>query len=435
MTTHRDFDRITRAWLDLMPDEAPDRAIATVLQAIETTPQVRRRFGLAVRRSFLMNRVSYAALAAVLVVAVASGAVLLGQAVIFGPGTSVATPRGALPSPSSAGAPVSAELQGRWLGGHRDIVQAGAGTTILLNADRYQVTQSNSTDNPAMFGGASSVGAGRIRLESNSTTGGCEVGAVGLYAWSISASGRVLTITPVEDDCAARAATVPGTWWRNDCRYADAFCLGELDPGTYKSQYVTPLVRPTEAWEPTFGGLTYTVPAGWANNADFPSTFGLSQALAFVETSAAQPEPFAEIFVITNVVAAAQFEKACSATPEPAVDETAQAIADWVTGIPHLIELSEITPISIGGLAGVYVDLMVPELAGEGSPCGERLVEYLVSAEHGYAIANEERQRLILLDTPRGGVLAIRIEADEMRVQFDPFASEAMPIIESFKFE
>jgi hypothetical protein len=434
MTANRDPDRLLRAWLDLMPSEAPDRAIAAVLQAIETTPQERRRFGPAIRRFSTMNRVSYAALAAVLVVAV-GGAMLLGQSVILGPGTSVATPPGASPSPSSAAAAVPTELQNRWLGGHRDIVQADAGTTILLGAARFEVTQSNSADDPAMTGAASAAGAGQVRLEATSTTGGCNVGDVGLYAWSVSSSGRVLTITPVQDDCAARAATVPGTWWRNDCRYAEAFCLGELDPGTYQSQYVTPLRSPTEAWEPMFGGLTYTVPAGWANNADFPSTFGLSPASVFDETSAAQPEPFSKVFVITNVVAAAQGELACSATPDPAVEETAEAIANWVAGIPHLFESSEITPISIGGLTGVYVDLMVPELAGEGAPCGERLVEYLVSAEHGYAIANDERQRLILLDTPQGGVLAIRIEVDDTRAQFDPFAAEAMPIIESFRFE
>ena len=27
MTANDDFDRISRAWLDLMPDEAPDRAV------------------------------------------------------------------------------------------------------------------------------------------------------------------------------------------------------------------------------------------------------------------------------------------------------------------------------------------------------------------------------------------------------------------------
>ena len=41
MTATRDPDRLLRAWLDLMPDEAPDRAIAAVLQATQAAPQAR----------------------------------------------------------------------------------------------------------------------------------------------------------------------------------------------------------------------------------------------------------------------------------------------------------------------------------------------------------------------------------------------------------
>ena len=41
MTETRDFDTIARAWLDLMPDEAPDRVIDSVLQATAQLPQVR----------------------------------------------------------------------------------------------------------------------------------------------------------------------------------------------------------------------------------------------------------------------------------------------------------------------------------------------------------------------------------------------------------
>ncbi len=32
------LDRATRAWLDLMPDEAPDRTIAAVLEVVAVTP-------------------------------------------------------------------------------------------------------------------------------------------------------------------------------------------------------------------------------------------------------------------------------------------------------------------------------------------------------------------------------------------------------------
>ena len=41
MSDERDFDRIARAWLELGTNEAPDRAVSAVLQAVETTPQLR----------------------------------------------------------------------------------------------------------------------------------------------------------------------------------------------------------------------------------------------------------------------------------------------------------------------------------------------------------------------------------------------------------
>src|SRR4051794_17720132 len=69
MSATRDPDRIVRAWLDLMPDEAPDRAIAAVLQAAQSTPQVRRWLG-GRWRPTQMNRLVVAAVAAALVVAV-----------------------------------------------------------------------------------------------------------------------------------------------------------------------------------------------------------------------------------------------------------------------------------------------------------------------------------------------------------------------------
>ena len=70
MTEERDFDRLARAWLELGPDQAPDRAIAAVLQAVETTPQVRSRpWRLPPWRFRPVNRtLSVAALAAAIIV-------------------------------------------------------------------------------------------------------------------------------------------------------------------------------------------------------------------------------------------------------------------------------------------------------------------------------------------------------------------------------
>ena len=94
MTTNRDFDRIARAWLDLMPDEAPDRVIAAVLKAAEATPQVRRPIGRAFWRFPYMNRFTLGlAAAATIIVVVAAGVVILKPTSNVGvPGTVAPTP-------------------------------------------------------------------------------------------------------------------------------------------------------------------------------------------------------------------------------------------------------------------------------------------------------------------------------------------------------
>ena len=76
MNATRDPDRLLRAWLDLMPDEAPDRAIAAVLQATETARQARAlpRVG---RWRIPMNRLALVATAAVVIAALIGGTYLL----------------------------------------------------------------------------------------------------------------------------------------------------------------------------------------------------------------------------------------------------------------------------------------------------------------------------------------------------------------------
>ena len=77
MTSERDFDRLARAWLDLGPNEAPDRVIATVLQAAETTPQVRRPIRWPFRKDFQMTRLPILATVMATLVVVIGGLQLI----------------------------------------------------------------------------------------------------------------------------------------------------------------------------------------------------------------------------------------------------------------------------------------------------------------------------------------------------------------------
>ena len=73
MSDERDFDRMARAWLELGPNEAPDRAVSAVLQAVETTPQVRPVSQRLAWRFPAMTRFPITAAAAVALVIVVVG--------------------------------------------------------------------------------------------------------------------------------------------------------------------------------------------------------------------------------------------------------------------------------------------------------------------------------------------------------------------------
>lgn len=78
MTSDQIADRTIRVWLDLMPDEAPDRVIADALRATESTPQVRRPFRGSPSRYPRMNRIVLVAATVLIGAAAIGGAVLIG---------------------------------------------------------------------------------------------------------------------------------------------------------------------------------------------------------------------------------------------------------------------------------------------------------------------------------------------------------------------
>jgi hypothetical protein len=446
MTHEREFDRLVGAWLDLMPDEAPDRTIAAVLQAVDATPQVRRPFRRLMRRFPTMTRLPVVAtLAAALVLAVGGGLLLLRPG---GIGSQTPTPSPSMaPSPSISPrpsvSPVPDALRARWMGSERPVptIVAAAGTILNFNDDgTFFITQSNMNENHYLRSSASPTGDGQFRLESLVVDGGgCLVGDVGLYRWSMSPSGRILTVTADSDTCSTRLAAVPGVWWLEACKNTNTNCLGDLDAGTYKSQYITPRLDLTRDWvAPDFGAVTYTVPDGWANSADFPEHLTLKPSADFALEGQAGAEGSHEIEVDVQPAATEQ-NADCTSAELTSVPRTVSGLVHWIQGLPSLTS-SASTAITIDGHRGQWLDVRVNPTWKKSCGTETRPIAALLtspgepSTADVFAIVAGERVRLVFLDLGDGDLVQIHVYSSDS-ARFDALVQQAMPIIESLRFE
>ena len=217
MTSNRNPDRLIRAWLELMPDEAPDRTIANVLQAVESTPQVRRPLFPAPRRFAPMNRLTYVAAAAAIVAVVAGGALL------FRPDSNVGGPPTPSPVPSTTAAFALPALRATWLAAAGPTASSGSPsslTRLVVSAagNRLSVLESGSET----FVSSTVAGAGdELDIASTNAAGGCQVGDLGRYRFAFGTDGTVpdsdgthLALTLVADSCAPRSAILDRGWVR-----------------------------------------------------------------------------------------------------------------------------------------------------------------------------------------------------------------------------
>lgn len=226
--SERDFDRIARAWLDLGPNEAPDRSVAAVLQAIETTPQVRRSFRWPTWRSTAMARFA--------LLATLGGALLiaLGALAISGGGPTPApsvAPASAAPTtlapaatptaspttaPSSSPAAIPDALTGGWIAPMRgpDIPAADSIQALTLGATAGSFEAPSSYVSTGQGFVATLDGPGTLRLTTKAAEGPCEADDVGIYDYEVRDPAQ-LVMTLREDACSVRGERMAGLWHRS----------------------------------------------------------------------------------------------------------------------------------------------------------------------------------------------------------------------------
>jgi hypothetical protein len=426
-----------------MPDEAPDRAIAAVLLATEHAPQVRRSFGSAIWRH-PMNRLPLLTAAAALVVVIAGVALLLRPSSNVGPAaTTSPAPATAAPSPSALAA-TAAALQGGWLGAHHSLasIPGDAGTHLQIDAGRVSISVANDQPRPVLVAAASSDPGGTLRLSgaSGASTDTCASGSQGSYSVAVSASGETLTLTTITDDCPARAAGVAGTWWRTDC-FANS-CIGNIDGGSYGTEYFMPRMSARSEWGPHFGALSYTTTIPWAEAADWPTNLDLlppSQFKKWTADGGPDNDPL-DIFVFTQPAAELK-SGTCSETPglDPSVGRTVADLLAFVQAGPD-VQATPAADIRIDGHVGKVVDLQLSprytrSCPGAAAPIEDVLMSTFPHDFSFYTLSLEgtERVRLILLDLGGGDVVGIAIEASAANWQ--AMLNDATPIVQSFTFK
>jgi hypothetical protein len=164
-------------------------------------------------------------------------------------------------------------------------------------------------------------------------------------------------------------------------------------------------------------GFTFTVPEGWVNSGDQLGFYGL-----FPDTLANQTE-FAASGAFAHEIGIGPNDSpyfVCDAW-EDHRGTSAEMVASMVAN--EALATSEPIDVAIGGLTGKQIDARLDPSWTESCPGDPPTYDL-----------GDTRTRAILLDSPDRGVIVIFV-ASLHSAGHEAFLAEAMPIIESFRFD
>lgn len=336
-----------------------------------------------------------------------------------------ASPRVALPT----------TLQYLWVGETRAIpgltppaVQSG----LDLAHDEMGV-YAQATGRPILESAASLDGPDSLLFQLDGDSAGCRSGDVGTYTFTLSATGRALTLLAADDRCASRVAAISGDWVRAGCP-PPGWCLGDLDPGRHVSAAFNPWAPP-EALHYDYGRFSYVVPDGWQNTEDGGDGYVLAKQDA---PGGTDELPGPAIRIWQDVLPNGQ-TPGCERAPAPGVGHTARAIATWLSSLPSLTTTKP-KSVTIGGLNGFMLDVSMTPASNstcpwmDGQPAATLFLNSDPSSSFGWGNPGlDGSMRLFLLDLGGGRTLLIDIEATD-QATWKALVADAMPVVESFQF-
>ena len=199
-----------------------------------------------------------------------------------------------------------------------------------------------------------------------------------------------------------------------DCPHYD--CQGPLEPGQYHATYFDPTV----SFEIGSPGWT------WRYVGNF-------QMLATDESAEGYDADVINFFL--DPVIAGQD---CKDGPEPGVERSVDDLVAWLQAAPGLTT-SDPTPVTVGGLDGVRLDLEVaPEwkkdcFYSDGKPVVPLIYSSAFPGGYNWAISPPTSMRWFVLDTGIR-VLIVDIEDNQRGLSRDELFRRGTEIVESFVF-
>jgi hypothetical protein len=169
-------------------------------------------------------------------------------------------------------------------------------------------------------------------------------------------------------------------------------------------------------------GSTFTVPDGWVNDADNGEIYALFPDTPANEAAYARSKQTAQNMVLVRTIANNMFAF-CDATGL-FQGATAAEVMDFLMA-SEALSTTEPVDVKIDGLSGRQIDLQLDsDWTGSCPPdADDPTRDYL-----------DERNRVIVLDTADGRTIGIGI-GSRSSSDYQAFLAEAMPIIESFRFD
>ena len=385
-------------------------------------------------------------------VALATGLLLMIGAT--GVVSAASPPPGASPRPAVIAVPF-ADGYHDWMGSYHEVpgLDNAADWRIALKIGPYALALLDENDGFKLESAADMTSDGQLRLLTSTDGTECAKGDVGLYSWTLSETLRThLSIEAGTDDCAVRAATIPGEYVTSACRIDGQWCLNELPPGAYSSALFEPRGPGGDAYKVRLGALEYRVPAGWAHADDSSGSYTLVPDAAF-EAQIDDPGSWQDGIRLWSRPTALSAESMCAPKADASVGRSVDELVAWIESHPGLA-VNDQQPTTIGGHDGVMLDLDIAP--GWTATCTEWPDDpgpfVPLFTEGGWLKADgsggdnaywwgpggfpgqmNDPERLILLDLGQGDTVAISIDSHQPADQ-DALVEQAMPIVETFSF-